>query len=84
MILAGEMGARLNTPIPGHDVDLFDNYCEHLLVRDSASQEVVGTYRVLTPVAAKRAGGSPLPAAVLMAAQDALSAPSPLPGLVIG
>lgn len=34
--------------------------------------------------AAKRAGGSPLPASVLMAAQDALSAPSPLPGLVIG
>ncbi len=32
--------------------------------------------------AAKRAGGSPLPASVLMAAQDALSAPSPLPGLV--
>ena len=34
--------------------------------------------------AAKRAGGSPLPASVLMAAQDALSAASPLPGLVIG
>ncbi|WP_373061995.1 hypothetical protein [Gemmatimonas sp.] len=34
--------------------------------------------------AAKRAGSSPLPASVLMAAQDALLAPSPLPGLVIG
>lgn len=34
--------------------------------------------------AAKRSGGSPLPASVLMAAQDALSAPSPMPGLVIG
>ncbi len=34
--------------------------------------------------AAKRAGGSPLPASVLMAAQDALSAPSPMSGLVIG
>ncbi len=34
--------------------------------------------------AAKRAGGSPLPASVVMAAQEALSAPSPLPGLVIG
>lgn len=34
--------------------------------------------------AAKRAGSSPLPASVLMAAQDALSAPSPLPGLVLG
>ena len=34
--------------------------------------------------AAKRASGAPLPASVLMAAQDALSAPSPLLGLVIG
>ncbi len=34
--------------------------------------------------AAKRAGSAPLPPSVLMAAQDALSAPSPLPGLVIG
>ena len=34
--------------------------------------------------AAKRAGSAPLPASVLMAAQDALSAPSPLTGLVIG
>lgn len=34
--------------------------------------------------AAKRAGSAPLPASVLMAAQDALSAPSPMPRLVIG
>ena len=34
--------------------------------------------------AAKRAAGSPLPASVLMAAQNALCAPSPLTGLVIG
>jgi len=55
---AGEMGARLNSPIPGHDIDLFDNYCEHLIVRDQASQEVIGTYRVLTPVQAKRVGST--------------------------
>jgi len=35
-VFAGEMGARLNSPIPGHDIDLFDNYCEHLIVRDQA------------------------------------------------
>ena len=57
-VFAGEMGARLNTPIPGHDVDLFDNYCEHLLVRDQATQQVIGTDRVLTPVQAKRVGST--------------------------
>ena len=57
-VFAGEMGARLNSPIPGHDIDLFDNYCEHLIVRDQASQEVIGTYRILTPVQAKRVGST--------------------------
>ncbi|HVZ43095.1 MAG TPA: GNAT family N-acyltransferase [Ramlibacter sp.] len=55
-VFAGEMGARLDTWIPGHDVDIFDDYCEHLLVRDEASGEVIGTYRLLTPQQAKRVG----------------------------
>ncbi len=61
---AVEMGARLTPPRgtdAGLDVDLFDAYCEHLLVRaedeDGEPGPVVGTYRVLTPAAAKRAGG---------------------------
>lgn len=57
-VFAGEMGARLNTPIPGHDIDLFDNFCEHLLVIDAASEQVIGTYRVLTPVQAQRVGST--------------------------
>jgi putative hemolysin len=57
-IFAQEMGARLSTTVPGHDVDLFDNYCEHLLVRDEATREVVGTYRLLTPAQAKRVGST--------------------------
>ena len=57
-VFAKEMGARLNTPLPGHDVDLFDNYCEHLLVRDEITQKVVGTYRLLTPVQARRVGST--------------------------
>lgn len=57
-VFVAEMGARLTTPIPGHDVDLFDDYCEHLLVRDAQSQQVIGTYRVLTPAQAKRVGGT--------------------------
>ena len=52
------MGARLPTPVPGHDIDLFDDYCEHLLVRDAASGEVIGTYRVLTPAQARRVGST--------------------------
>ena len=57
-VFAREMGARLpvTTAYPQHDIDLFDDYCEHLLVRDRATQEVVGTYRVLTPTQAKRIG----------------------------
>ena len=57
-VFAVEMGARLDTKLPGHDVDLFDDYCEHLLVRDQATQEVIGTYRALTPTQARRAGGT--------------------------
>lgn len=57
-VFAGEMGARLSTPIAGHDIDLFDDFCEHLLVRDERSREVIGTYRVLTPAQARRVGGT--------------------------
>lgn len=57
-VFAAEMGARLSTTLPGHDIDLFDDYCEHLLVRDVTSQQVIGTYRVLTPAQAKRVGGT--------------------------
>jgi putative hemolysin len=56
-IFSGEMGAKLNDTTPGHDVDRFDDFCEHLLVRDEATDQVVGTYRLLTPVQAQRAGG---------------------------
>lgn len=55
-VFAEEMGARLNSPVEGLDVDLYDPFCEHLLVRDADSEEVVGTYRILTHGAAKRVG----------------------------
>jgi len=62
-VFVDEMGAR-PTPLAGapagHDVDIFDEFCEHLLVRTTPvgdePGEVVGTYRVLTPSAARRAG----------------------------
>lgn len=63
-VFADEMGARLRPPAgtpPELDVDLFDAYCEHLLVRavlaDGSAPQVVGTYRVLTPAAARQVGG---------------------------
>ena len=57
-VFANEMGARLPVTMAGHDIDLFDDYCEHLLVRDGQSGEVIGTYRVLTPAQSKRVGGT--------------------------
>ena len=58
LVFATELGARLPKTVPGHDIDLFDDYCEHLLVRDTVSGQVIGTYRVLTPAQAKRAGST--------------------------
>ncbi|MGW4515814.1 GNAT family N-acetyltransferase [Streptomyces sp. NPDC004393] len=55
-VFAGEMGALLSTPQPGLDVDAFDAYCDHLLVRDTETGQVVGTYRLLPPERAAIAG----------------------------
>lgn len=38
----------------GLDVDEFDPYCDHLIVRDVRSADVVGTYRLLRGSAARR------------------------------
>jgi putative hemolysin len=56
MVFAEEMGARLSSLHPGLDTDLYDPYCDHLLVREMSSGEVVGTYRILTPDSAQRVG----------------------------
>lgn len=63
-VFANELGAQLGAAdeaSAGLDVDAFDAHCEHLLVRqlDEGGEPgtVVGTYRVLTPPAARRAGG---------------------------
>lgn len=53
-VFAEELGARLATPEPGVDRDEFDAHCEHLLVRDG--DEVVGTYRILSPKGAREVG----------------------------
>lgn len=55
-VFADELGARLTTRQPGVDHDLFDPYCEHLIVRDECAGRIVGTYRILSPEAARRVG----------------------------
>ena len=64
LVFAGEMGASLTVPAgspAGHDIDIFDPFCEHLLVRartpGGEPGPVIGTYRVLTPASAQRVGG---------------------------
>jgi putative hemolysin len=53
-VFAEELGAKLGSAEPGIDQDIFDAYCEHLVVRDG--NEVVGTYRLLPPEGAKKIG----------------------------
>ena len=43
--------------IDGRDADRFDEYCDHLLVREDNSGELVGCYRMLPPPGAIAAGG---------------------------
>ncbi|MDA5282480.1 GNAT family N-acetyltransferase [Streptomyces sp. NPDC054904] len=56
LVFAGELGARLDGPEPGLDSDAFDAYCDHLLVLDEETEQVVGTYRMLPPERAAVAG----------------------------
>ena len=55
-VFAGELGATLPGAVDGRDVDEFDDFCDHLVVREDATGAVVGTYRMLPPAAAERAG----------------------------
>lgn len=48
-VFAGEMGATLHTPLAGHDIDSVDELTDHLIVTRTATDEVVGTYRLLPP-----------------------------------
>jgi putative hemolysin len=56
-VFVDELGARIDSPQPGLDVDRFDAHCDHLLVREVATGDVVGTYRMLPPERVGRAGG---------------------------
>lgn len=55
-VFNGELGARVTGRAPGRDEDIFDPWCEHLIVRDHDADRIVGTYRILTAERAKRVG----------------------------
>lgn len=48
-VFATELGATLLPGAAGLDVDPFDAYCDHLIVREDSTGAVVGTYRLLPP-----------------------------------
>ena len=50
------MGLSALSNPDGLDKDEFDEHCDHLIVRDSKSLKVVGTYRILGPNAARQLG----------------------------
>ena len=59
-VFAEEMCTELNGSNglkDGLDIDGFDAFCDHLLVRDVSTGQVVGTYRILSPNMANEAGG---------------------------
>jgi putative hemolysin len=56
-VFATELGANLHSSEPGMDIDPFDEHCDHLIIREELTGEVVGTYRMLPPSRAVAAGG---------------------------
>src|SRR5262245_44069684 len=58
-ILHGEYGTSWSSRTPGLDEDIFDPYCEHLVARDEANGEAIGSCRILVPSAARRIGCYP-------------------------
>jgi putative hemolysin len=48
-VFAEEFGAVPPTREPGLDIDDFDAHCDHLIIREDSSGDVVGTYRMLPP-----------------------------------
>jgi putative hemolysin len=60
-VFTSEPGFDLSGAAPGfeagRDADRFDEFCDHLLVREDDSGELVGCYRMLPPPGAIAAGG---------------------------
>src|SRR5262249_16763074 len=56
-VFTSEPGFALAGATDGLDADRFDEYCDHLLVREDNSGQLVGCYRMLPPPGAIAAGG---------------------------
>lgn len=56
-VFTSEPGYTLMGSRDGLDADRFDEHCDHLLVREDISGELVGCYRMLPPPGAIAAGG---------------------------
>jgi putative hemolysin len=56
-VFTSEPGFSLAGATDGRDADRFDEYCDHLLVREDNTGELVGCYRMLPPPGAIAAGG---------------------------
>ncbi|MGH3583790.1 MAG: GNAT family N-acetyltransferase, partial [Mycobacterium sp.] len=55
-VFTSEPGFTLTSTADGLDADRFDQYSDHLLVREDGSGELVGCYRMLPPPGAIAAG----------------------------
>lgn len=55
-VFVEEFGVNLYPGVAGVDADYLDPYCEHLIVRDEREGRIVGTYRILSPEAARQVG----------------------------
>ncbi|CAM3756188.1 GNAT family N-acetyltransferase [Smaragdicoccus niigatensis] len=55
-VFAAEPGFAIPSNPDGLDADRFDEYCDHLLVRDDLTDSFVGCYRMLPPDAAITTG----------------------------
>jgi putative hemolysin len=55
-VFGEELGAKLKAGDAGLDVDDLDAYCQHLLVREAKTGQVVGCTRLLTDDQARRVG----------------------------
>ncbi|WP_216914879.1 GNAT family N-acetyltransferase [Nocardia noduli] len=56
-VFANEPGFHIPDHGTGLDADRFDEHCDHLLVRDDATDQFVGCYRMLPPDRVAAAGG---------------------------
>jgi putative hemolysin len=56
-VFTSEPGFGLEQAGDGRDADRFDEFCDHLLVREDTTGELVGCYRMLPPPGAIAAGG---------------------------